>query len=331
LALGGTALAASFVPSARHRAAVVGRGPAALRLADEWRETAALDLTATIDERSTPDALLDALRSARPELLGVAHAASSAAVLLPAIRAGVRGLYLHASATHSAERLDAMADLCRRRAVAVACDVGPAAQAATLGELIAAGELGRVTEIRAAATVARGDESLHVAAHRLLTLLAALAEPPASCHARLYLEGRPVADEAARRTALQRPGAAAAMHAVYRLANGGAVHLDIAGGGRTSQFELAVSGTKAHASIGNGTAARRRLGRDCSPSRLSHPWQPLTEGEPLGAAEFVARDLIEAVGSGRGATFHLEYARTATAMLAAAVASQACEKEVAFG
>jgi len=208
-------------------------------------------------------------------------------------------------------------------------------QLQVIQQLIQAGEIGDVLEIRARGKEdARGGaEDLWVLGTHVLDLMRAFGGDPESCYATLHHQGQRVTREHVR------PGneglgplAGNRVDAMYRFRNGIAGYFSSqkGAGGSPSRFGLRILGSKGAIDHTSGYANPAFLLNDVTwgSSRTSNPWRTITsagidQSEPIKAQGYeggnpaAAWDLIEAIEQDRQPKCSMHEARGAIEMVLA--------------
>ncbi len=264
---------------------------------------------------------------------------------------GVRGIYLEKPFCRTLAEADAIADACAKgkTKLAIAHQTRYSPKLKVMRDLITAGRLGRVIEIRARGKGDRrgGGEDLWVLGTHVLDLMHAFGGKPVSCYGTVLQDGRPVGPGDVK------PGnegigplAGDAVHATYRLAGGATGCFDSVrnAGGRPTRFGLRIFGSKGILELHDtGFLPDVRLLEDSSwsPGRTGKKWIPVSSAgagapEPLKDGGLHAgnvaavKDLIAAIETDREPVAGLDTARTATEMIVAVFESHRTKGPVTF-
>jgi predicted dehydrogenase len=284
------------------------------------------------------------LAEAKPDLVAVAprHVDQHHAMILAALAAGARGVYVEKPFCRTPREADEILAAARSRqaAVAVAHRNRYHPVLPVVRQLVEAGEIGKLLELRA-----RGKEDtrggaldLWVLGSHTFNLAAWFAGPPLACSGLLYQDGRPCT------AADVRPGdegvgpiAGNAVHARFEMANGLPLFFDSRRnhGDKDANFGLQLIGTAGVIDfrIDTEPLAHLRRGNPHHPKAPAQPWLPITSGgvdkpEPIpGLAQRIAshqaagEDLLAALRDARPPLCDAEAGRTTVEMIGAVFAS----------
>jgi predicted dehydrogenase len=364
----GGAASAAFCPAlvrgaegrSAYRVGVIGhtgRGDYGHGLDVVWRDVPGTEVVAVADP--DPKGLAEAakrigepkqyadyhkmLDEAKPELVSICprFIDKHCDMVLAAAAAGVRGIYMEKPLCRTLEEADAMIDACREHKVklAVAHQTRYSPKLKVVRELIAAGKLGKLLEIRARGKEdARGGaEDLWVLGPHVLDLVQHLGGAPRWCFASVLQQGRPIRKEDVQ------PGsegigllAGDEVHATYRLAGGATGFFDSvrnAGGG--PRFGIWIFGSKGVVEMGTNympwayflphtswsQPRAKKNWFEISSAGVGKP-EPLKDATPHHGNVAAVKDLIEAVEKDRKPVADITDARTALEMVAAVFESQ---------
>lgn len=281
------------------------------------------------------------LQALRPELVAVCprHADQHRDMILAAIGAGARGIYVEKPLCRTPAEADEIRAACRtsgtKIAVAHRNRYHPVMD--EIRHLIEGGNIGRVLEIRGRGKEDRrgGAEDLWVLGSHVLNLTQYFGGAPVSCSAVLLRDSRPVtaADVVEGGEGLG-PLAGNEVHARFELASGVMGYFDsIASDGKNSLFGLQIIGTDGviQVSCDRDPVAYFVPGSPFTPGKEARPWIPISsmgpgvEESPEAQAE-VARvqnhlapvtDLMAACDENRAPRCSLEEGALAVEMVCA--------------
>lgn len=280
------------------------------------------------------------LAETRPELvaIGMRHVDQHHEVVLAAVEAGVRGIYLEKPFCRTLAEADAIVDACERKKVKLALahrnryhPVLP-----VLVRLTKEGVVGQLLEIRARGKEdARGGAlDLWVLGSHLLNLVHFFGGPPRACSATVLQDGRPITRADVRNGAEGLgPLAGNEVHARYELASGIPGFFDSVhdAGTKAAGFGLQLVGTKGiiDLRIDQEPLAHYRAGSPFQPVREPQGWVPISTagiGQPEPIADLgkqvmghllAARDLLAAIRDDRPPLCGPQDGRTIVEMIAA--------------
>lgn len=244
-------------------------------------------------------AMLEALR---PELVAVCprHADQHRDMILAAIRAGARGIYVEKPLCRTPAEADEIRAACEKSGVKIAVAhrnrYHPVMD--EIRHLIEGGNIGRVLEIRGRGKEDRrgGAEDLWVLGSHVLNLTQYFGGVPVSCSAVLLRDSRPVtaADVVEGAEGLG-PLAGNEVHARFELASGVMGYFDsIASDGKSSGFGLQIIGTEGiiQVSCDRDPIAHFVPGNPFVPGKEARPWIPITSMGPGVEESPEARDEV---------------------------------------
>ncbi len=365
-ALAATALAPAVVSAAaaggkKYRAAVIGhtgRGDYGHGLDVVWADVPGVELVAVADadekglaeaakRLKSPKQYADYRRmldEVKPDLVSIATrwVDQHHDMLLAAVEAGVRGVYMEKPLCRTLAEADRMITACQKHKVkvAIAFQTRYSPKLPVIAELIRSGKIGNVLEFRARGKEdpRGGAEDLWVLGPHLMNLIDHFGGKPQWCFASVLEKGRAIRKEDVK------PGAEGIgllagdeVHAMYRMAGGAAAYFDSvrnAGGG--PRFGLWICGSKGIIELGTNYMPPAFLLPDTSwsvPRGKNKKWLPVTSAgldkpEPLkdgtphhGNIEAV-KDLIDAVEKDRKPLADITGARTAMEMIVGVFESQ---------
>ena len=369
LTLAGVVAKGAEAPKAKYRVGVIGhtgRGNYGHGLDTVWRDVpetaiaAVADadpkgLEAAVKRLKAPRGYADyrkMLAEVKPDLVAVCPRwlDQHHDMVLAAAAAGVKGIYCEKPLCRTLAEADAMAAACERGKIKVAIShqTRYSPRLGVVRELLKAGRIGRIVELRARGKEDRrgGGEDLWVLGTHVLDLVHALGGEPQACFATVHQDGRPI------RKADVKPGnegigplAGDEVHATYRLSGGAVAHFDSVRntGGSPTRFGLRILGSKGVIDLYTGYLPEVSLLEDSSwsPGRTSKPWVPVTSAgvgkpEPLkdtglhGGNVLAVRDLLAAIENGREPESSIQQARVATEMIVAVFDSQRLGRPVAW-
>lgn len=270
-------------------------------------------------------------------------------IVLAAVASGVRGIYLEKPLCRTLEDADAMVAACQKRKVklAVAHQTRYSPKLKVVSELIAAGKIGKLLEIRARGKEDSrgGAEDLWVLGPHVLDLMQHLGGVPQWCFANVLEKGRPITKDDVK------PGkegigllAGDEIHATYRLAGGAMGSFDSlrdAGGG--PRFGIWIFGSKGVIEMGTNymPPAYFLPHTSWSVPRGKKNWLEITSagpGKPETLKEVTphhgnvvaVKDLIQAVEKDGKPVADIADARTALEMVVAVFESQRQGQRVAI-
>ena len=367
-----TVFAAPLVRGAEHGkrylAAVIGhtgRGDYGHSLDKMWLDVPGVEIVAVADP--DPKGLAEAakriaaprqfadykkmLAEAKPDLVSIAtrFVDVHCDMVLAAVESGVRGIYLEKPLCGTLEEADRMIDACQKHRVkvAVAHQTRYSPKLRVVRELIAAGKLGKLLEIRARGKEdARGGaEDIWVLGPHLLDVMQLLGGKPQSCFASVLQAGHPI------RKSDIKPGnegigllAGDEVHATYRLSGGAIGSFDSvkdAGGG--PRFGLWIYGSKGVIEMGTNympwawflphpswsSPRYKKAWIEITSAGLGKP-ELLKKATPHDGNVAAVKDLIEAIEKDRPPVADITEARTALEMVVAAFESQRTGKPAAI-
>ncbi len=371
-AAGAMALSSQAVcgePHARYRVAVIGhtgRGNYGHGLDSVWLELPETRIVAVAD--ADPTGLAAAVKrlenpkpyddyrrmldEVKPDLvaIGPRWIDQHRDMVVAAAERGVRGIYLEKPLCRTLVEADEMIAACDRNKVKVAVShqTRYSPRLGVVRDLIHAGKIGRVIEIRGRGKEDSrgGAEDLWVLGTHVFDLTNCLAGPPQWCFATVYQDGRPITQEDVK------PGnegigplAGDEVHAMYRLKDGVTAYFDSVRNraGRPSRFGLRVYGTEGAIEMGTGFLPPAYLlsTSSWSPGQSGTQWTPITSAgvgkpEPLentglhGGNLLAVKDLLGAIEEDRQPFSSIHEARTATEMIVAVFESQRTGGPVGF-
>lgn len=273
-------------------------------------------------------------------------------MVLAAAERGVRGIYLEKPFCRTLAEADAMVAACQQHKVkvVVAHQTRFSPKLAIVRELIAAGKLGKLLELRARGKEdARGGaEDMFVLGPHLLDVMRLLGGSPQWCFGSVLAEGRAITKADVKAASDGIPAVAGdEVHAMYRLSGGVTGHFDsvrAAGGG--PRFGIWIYGSKGVIELGTNylPAAFFLPHTSWSTPRSKKEWIPITSAglgkpEPLTldnpAGEHAAnaaavKELVAAVEQDRKPEVDITDARAILEMIVAVIESQRLGKPVDF-
>lgn len=277
------------------------------------------------------------LESARPEIvaIGPRHIDRHSEMILAAIEAGAKGLYVEKPFCRDLVEADAIVAACREHGTKLALahrnryhPVLP-----VVAKMVEDGAIGRWLEIRARGKEdARGGSlDLWVLGSHLLNLATYFAGDPLSCSASVLQDGRPlVAADLGEGAEGIGPLGGNAVHARFETKRGIPLFFDsVAGAGvRESGFGIQLIGTEGVIDLRADAEplAHFRAGSPFRPSAEGGAWVPVTSGGPgrpeplahigrlVGGHHGPIRDLIAAIEEDRAPLCSAEDGRTVVEM-----------------
>ena len=292
------------------------------------------------------------LQEAKPDLVSVCprHLDQHRDMVLAAVSAGVRGIYLEKPFCRTLAEADEMVAACKKASVklVMAHQTRYSPRLAVVRELLEAGAIGKVVEFRGRGKEDRrgGGEDLWVLGTHVLNLIHTLGGEPKTCFATVQQDGRPIRKDDVKPGAEGiGPLAGDEVHAVYKLAGGATAYFDSVrnAGGRPTRFGLWVHGSKGIIEIHTGYLPDVHVLQHSSwsPGRTGARWVPVSSAgigkpEPLkghhlhGGNVAAVQDLIAAVEGNRQPVGSIHEARTATEMIVAVFESQRLGRPVPF-
>jgi len=271
-------------------------------------------------------------------------------MVVAAAERGARGIYLEKPMCRTPAEADEMVAACKKNNVklAIAHQTRYSPKMKVIDDLVAAGRLGRIIEIRARGKEDRrgGGEDLWVLGTHVLDLMHRFGGRPRSCLA-WVMEGGQLAGTNSIREGNEGIGPLQGdeIHASYRLAGGAMGYFDSTrnAAGKPSRFGLSIHGTKGVVEIHTGYLPAVHFLPDSSwsPGRTGRKWLPVSSAgldkpEPLkdgglhAGNVLAAKDLIAAIEKGRSPLADIETARTATEMIAAVFWSRRLGRRIDF-
>lgn len=335
-----------------------GRGNYGHGLDIVWREIPETTVVAVADANDAgraaaqkrlkaPQAYADyrqMLEAEKPDLVSICprHLDQHHDMLLAAVAAGVRGIYLEKPLCRTLAEADEMIAACEKHGVKVAVShqTRYCPRLKVVRDLIGEGRIGRLVELRGRGKEDRrgGGEDLWVLGTHVFDLIHAIGGDPQWCFATVTQDGRPIAKGDVKPGAEGiGPLAGDEVHAMYRLASGATAHFDTVrnAGGSPTRFGLFAYGSKGVIEFHTGYLAQAHIleHSSWSPGQTGAKWVPVTsagigkpeplKGHSLYAGNVLAcRDLIESVEKDRQPAGSIYEARVATEMVVAAFESQ---------
>ncbi|MEZ6132714.1 MAG: Gfo/Idh/MocA family oxidoreductase [Planctomycetaceae bacterium] len=262
------------------------------------------------------------LSEVKPEFVSVCprHADQHHDMALAAIEAGVKGLYVEKPFCRTPAEADSIIAACDRHgsklAVAHRNRYHPALQ--QIDQMIAAGELGRLLELRGRGLGDQrgGGEDLWVLGCHIMNLIQYFAGDPKSCSAIMLQDGRHITSDDVKPGAEGLgPLAANEVHARYETASGVVAYYDSIANDGTAKlgYCLQLMGSKGMVTlhIDRNPIAHFTPGNPFQTASEPRPWIPITSGglgKPEPQPDVVAgvsnhvlavRDLMEACDNNR--------------------------------
>jgi predicted dehydrogenase len=272
-------------------------------------------------------------------------------MVVAAAERGVRGIYCEKPLCQTLAQADEMIAACEKHKVrvAVAHQTRYSPKLKLIRQIIAAGRIGRVIEIRARGKEDRrgGGEDLWVLGTHMLNLMNVLGGEPRWCFATVRQGGKPItkADVYDGKEGIG-PLAGDEVHAMYSPAGGATGYFDSTrdAGGKPTRFGVVVYGSKGIIeSIETGELPQTAILEDSawSPGRTKKKWQlissagigkpePLKDGGLHGGNVRAVKDLIDAIENNRDPIANIREARTAIEMIVACFESQRTAAPVTF-
>ena len=258
-------------------------------------------------------------------------------MVVAAAERGARGIYMEKPMCPTLAEADRMVAACEKHKVklAMAHQTRYSPRLRVIDELIAAGKLGRVIELRARGKEDRrgGGEDLWVLGTHVLNLAHHFGGDPEWCFGTVLQEGRPVGP------ADVKPGAEGIgplagdeVHATYRMGKGITAYFDSVrgAGGSPTRFGLRIFGSAGVLAMGTGYLPQVYFLPDPHwlSGRTGKKWLPITSAgvdkpEPLkdtslhGGNILAVKDLLAAIEEDRRPVSNVYEARTATEMIVA--------------
>lgn len=251
--------------------------------------------------------------------------------------AKVKGIYLEKPMCRDLEEADQMVAACERSGtkLAMATQNRYCPQVSIISQMIQAGDLGDIVEIRARGKDDRrgGGEDLWVLGTHMLDLMSLFGGDAVSCYAQVFQDGRLVtaADVKEGNEGIG-PLAGDEIHAMYRLKKGVTGFWSSKRGaqGSPSRFGIRVLGTKGVVELYNtGSLPKTRFlpASSWSAERSGKQWLPITS-QGIGKPEILAKsglhegnvlaveDLIESLATDRQPKANMYEARKTVEMIA---------------
>ncbi len=272
-------------------------------------------------------------------------------MVLAAIDAGVRGIYLEKPFSRTLVEADQMVAACKKHNVklAIAHYDRYSQKLPVIWDLIKSGRLGQIVEfrVRGKSDHRGGGEDLWVLGTHTLNLMNHFGGQPEWCFGRVWQQGHPVtsADVVNGAEGIG-PLAGDEVHAMYRLSSGTIGYFDSVRNtrGRPTRFGISIHGSQGIVELhdaGHLPKASFLPDSSWSPGRTGKQWLPISsagvgEPEPLenrglhGSNVLAAKDLIAAVEEDRQPVSNMEEARTATEMIVAVFESHRTGGPVEF-
>jgi predicted dehydrogenase len=356
-------------PPRCYRVAVIGhtgRGNYGHGLDTVWREVPRTQLVAVADadEKGLADAVKrlggpkgyrdyrQMLDEVKPEIVAVAPRwlDQHRDMVVAAADRGVLGIYMEKPLCPSLADADAMVAACEKHKVklAIAFQTRYGPRLRVVEELIRAGKLGRVVELRARGKEdgRGGSEDLWVLGTHVLNLVHHFGGDPQWCFGTVLQQGRPIRPDDVRTGAEGiGPLAGDEVHATYRLAGGATAFFDSVrgAGGSPTRFGLRIFGSAGATTMGTGYLPPVYFLPDSSwsPGQTGKKWLPVSSAgvekpEPLtdsglhGGNVAAVEDLLDAIEKDRQPAASIYEARTSTEMIAAVFESQRLGVPVKF-
>jgi predicted dehydrogenase len=353
----------------KYRVAVIGRtgrGDYGHDLDTVWLDVPEVEIVAVADEseegRARAAAKLGArasfgdyremLRREKPDLVSIAPrwVDCHREMALACAEAGVRGVLMEKPLARNLQEADEMVEACRRTGMkmAVCHQTRYSPRLAVVRELIAAGRIGDLLELRARGKEDHrgGGEDLMVLGTHLMDLIRFLAGDPQWCFARVTQQGKPVTRAEVREGAEGLgPLAGDAISASYGMPDSvtGYFASHRARHGANARFGLHVFGSKGQLFIGMGALPSIYLLEDPSwnPGQSGAAWQPVTSAgvgakEPLTDTSLrygnglIARDLIRSMEEDRPPLGSVHDGRAALEMILAVYESHRANAPVSL-
>ncbi len=285
------------------------------------------------------------LAEVRPEIvaIGPRHVDQHHMMVLAAIAAGARGIYMEKPFCRSLVEADELVAICEAKGVRLSVahrnrfhPVVPVIQ-----KLIADGLIGRVLEMRARGKedTRGGSLDLWVLGSHLFNLACMFGGQPAACSALVAQDGHSLT-KADIREGDEGIGLLAGdeVHARFEMANRMPLFFDSVkeAGSKTAGFGLQIIGTEGIIDfrIDKEPVAHLLAGSPFNPAKPEHIWVPITTagvgkpepiaklGEELSSHVVAARDLLAAISDGREPLCGVQEARTTIEMISAIFESQ---------
>jgi len=259
-------------------------------------------------------------------------------------------MYLEKPMCQSMKQADDMVKACEKTDVklAIAFQTRYSPRMRAVKELIEAGRIGRVLELRSRGKEDSrgGGEDLWVLGTHLFNMMHYLGGEPTWCSARIFEGGKPVTkDHVKQGNEGIGPLAGDEVHATFGLASGATGTFDSvrAAGGNPSRFGIQIFGSKGVIEVLMGFMPSVKLLEDpsWSPGRSGKQWVDVTSAgvgqpEPIKDTSnhfgniLAVKDLISAVENDRQPEASIYEARTSTEMIAAVFDSHRTGGTVTF-
>ena len=291
------------------------------------------------------------LKRVRPDIVAVCprHADQHHDMILAAVEAGVRGIYVEKPFVRTLQEVDRVVAACdqsgTKLAVAHRNRYHPTLR--RIDQMIDAGQIGRLLEIRGRGKGDRrgGAEDLWVLGSHVLNLMSYFGGSPKACSATMYQDGRRVVREDVVEGG-EGLGLLAGneLHAKYRFGKGITGYFDsIADDGTANHgFGLQLIGSQGIIQIRCDTSplAHWIPGNPFQPGEQSRPWVPISSagagkpepisdlGERIHQHGLPADDLLAAVALDRQPTCGLKEASETVEMICAVFESHRLGREV---
>lgn len=293
------------------------------------------------------------LEKTKPELVSICPrwVDKHCEMVLAAIEAGVRGIFLEKPMCRTLAEADAIVAACERHNVKLvqAFQTRYSPKLRWIDELIASGQLGEVLEIRARGKEDRrgGGEDLFVLGVHMFNLMQYFGGEPMWCFGTVEQNGRPVTKEDVHEgNEGLGPLAGDSVHAMYRLSKGPMGYFESRkdAQGRPTRFGLSIYGSKGIIQLFNtGQLPEVFFLPDSSwsPGRSKKNWIPISSaglGKPEtindpalhGGNVLAIQDLIAAVEEDRQPKASVYEARWSIEMVMAVFESHRLRQPVSF-
>ncbi len=348
-------------PARRFRVAVIGhtgKGNYGHGLDTVWLDVPRTEVVAVAD--ADPNGLAAAIKrlggpkgfadyrkmldEVKPDLVAVAPRwlDQHCDMVLAAAEGGARGIYMEKPMCRTLAEADQMVAACEKHKVklAISCQTRYSPRLKVIEELIAAGKIGRVLELRARGKEDSrgGGEDLWVLGPHVLNLANHFGGEPLWCFGAVLQGGRPIQKDDVKPGAEGiGPLAGDEVHATYRMKGGATAHFDSvrSAGGNPTRFGLAIYGAAGVIMMGTGYLPPAYVLQDSSwsPGQSGKKWLPVTSAgvdkpEPLkdtglhGGNVLAVNDLLDAIEKDRQPAANIQEACTSTEMIVAVFASQ---------
>jgi predicted dehydrogenase len=366
--LAATGAAASAGEGRKYRAAVIGhtgRGDYGHDLDKCWLDIPEAEIVAVAD--ADPKGLEAAvarlkarkgygdyramLDEAKPDFVSIAPRwlDQHRDMVVAACERGVRGIYLEKPMARTLAECDAMIAACEKAGtrLAIAHQTRYSPRLKVVADLIAAGRIGKVVEIRARGKEdgRGGGEDLWVLGTHVLDLVHYYGGAPKWCFGHVEQGGRPIRKEDVKEGAEGiGPLAGDSLHAMYGLEKGATGYFDsVRGTGHAVRFGITIYGSQGVIEMGTNYLPPVYLFPDASwsPGQSGKAWtavssagvgvpEPIGNGTPHMGNVTALHDLIESVETNRQPLANMYTARTAVEMIVAVFESQRQGRPVAF-